>query len=132
MLECKHLASVRYFGVVKLGIADCLHATYPYCMTTSRWQQYVGSHLRSNQSELAEKAGVNAATLSRWLSGKSRPSPEQVIQFARGVRESPVQALVMAGYVTPDEARMEVKDLRLSDLDEVVLLNELLDRAKVR
>ena len=102
-------------------------------MSTSRWTQYVRSHLRGSQKELADRTGVNAATVSRWMNGEGqRPSAEQVIRFARGVGESPIQALVMAGYVTPDEARMEVKDLRIDDLDEVVLLNELLDRAKRR
>lgn len=93
----------------------------------------MSSHLRGAQRELADKTGVNAATISRWLSDEgTQPSAEQVIRFARGVGDSPIQALVMAGYVTPNEARMEVKDLDIADLDEVVLLNELLARAKQR
>lgn len=94
----------------------------------------MASHKHGSQRELADKVQINPATISRWLDDEidARPSAEQVIRFARGVGESPIQALVMAGYVSPDEARMEVKDLTLSDLSEVVLLSELLSRARGR
>lgn len=102
-------------------------------MRATRWSEYVANHLRGSQKELADTTGVNPATISRWLNDPhQKPSPEQVIQFARGVHESPIQALVMAGYISPDEARMEVKDIRLADLDEIVIISELLDRAKRR
>ncbi|EPD33786.1 hypothetical protein HMPREF9306_00200 [Propionimicrobium lymphophilum ACS-093-V-SCH5] len=34
------------------------------------------------QAELAEKLGVNAATISRWISGDSRPRRHQIMACA--------------------------------------------------
>lgn len=51
---------------------------------------------------------------------------------SRAVGGSPVQALLMAGYLTPQEANAVVPDLRLDSLDDVVLLDELKRRAILR
>lgn len=98
----------------------------------SRWSEYVRQQKRGTQQELAERSGVNTATLSRWLAGKVLPSHEQVIAFSRGVGLNPIQGLVMAGYLTPSEARMAIKELSIGDLDDLVLLDELRRRAVLR
>ena len=99
---------------------------------SERWKDFVRQQLRGSQHELAERSGVNAATLSRWLSAKVAPSHDQVITFTRGVGMNPVQGLVMAGYITPEEARTTIRELRIEDLDDVVLLDELRRRAILR
>lgn len=96
---------------------------------STRWSGYVTQQMRGTQKELAERAGVNAATLNRWLNQGVTPSPEQVIAFARGLEISPIQALVMSGHLTPGEARMSAADLRIDDISDVVLLDELRKRA---
>ncbi len=96
---------------------------------SERWSDYVQKQMRGTQQELSERSGVNAATLSRWLSGRVAPSHEQVIAFARGIKENPIQALVMAGYITPEEARTTVNDVRIEDVDDLVLLDILRARA---
>lgn len=97
----------------------------------TRWSDYVRSHMRGTQRELSERAEVNEGTISRWLRD-SIPAPQEVIKFARAVGGSPVQALLMAGYLTPQEANAVVPDLRLDSLDDVVLLDELKRRAILR
>ena len=87
--------------------------------------------MRGTQRELSERAGVNEGTISRWLSD-AVPDPRDVIKFARNLGQSPVEALVMAGYLTPDEANVVVSELSLSDFDEIVLLDELKRRAVLR
>lgn len=88
--------------------------------------------MRGTQQELADRSGVNAATLSRWLAGRTAPSHEQVITFSRGVGLNPIQGLVMAGYVSPEEARTTIKELSIEDIDDTVLLDELRRRAILR
>jgi transcriptional regulator with XRE-family HTH domain len=98
----------------------------------SRWSEYVRTKLHGTQKELADRSGINQATLSRWLKEDVPPSPDQVIKFARGLYESPVQALVMAEYISPEEAEMTIKDLALEEIHDIVLLDELKRRAVQR
>ena len=93
----------------------------------TRWSDYVRSHMKGTQRELADRAGTTEATISRWLSD-SMPAAQDVIKFARAVGGSPVQALLMAGYLTAEEANAVVPDLRLDMLDDIVLLDELKKR----
>jgi transcriptional regulator with XRE-family HTH domain len=88
--------------------------------------------MRGTQQELAERSGINTSTLSRWLAGKVAPSYEQVITFSRGVGLNPIQGLVMAGYISANEARTTINELRIEDIDELVLLDELKRRAVLR
>lgn len=97
----------------------------------ARWKDYVAQQMQGSQRELAERSGAGPASISRWLKGKP-PSAEEAIRFARGVGLSPVQALTMAGYLTPREAGAVVSDLRLSDINDVALLDELRARAVAR
>lgn len=98
----------------------------------SRWSQYVAVKLRGPQSELAARGKVQPSTLSRWLSGEVPPSASQAINFARNLGDSPIQALVMADYLTPDEAGMNVRGVVLDEISEIVLLDELKRRAILR
>lgn len=93
-----------------------------------RWAEYVRAQMRGSQQDLADRSKVGTASISRWLKG-SAPSPIDVIKFARNLGESPVQALVMAGHLTPAEANTTVKDLSLSRLNDIVLIDELRRRA---
>ena len=99
--------------------------------TTSRWSDFVRAQMRGSQQELSERSGASPSSLSRWLKGKP-PSPQEAISFARAVGGTPIQALLLAGYITAAEANMVAPDLNLETIDEIVLLDELKRRAILR
>jgi transcriptional regulator with XRE-family HTH domain len=100
----------------------------------SMWAEYVKRVAPGrNQAEIAELAGVDQTGVSRWLSGRTAPRVESVIRFARSLGRSPVEALVAAGYITPEEAGM-APDLQISsrDLATEELLAEVRRRVRDR
>lgn len=69
------------------------------------WAEYVKRIAPGkNQTEIAALAGIDQTGVSRWLSGQSVPRVESVIRFARNMGRPPIEALVAAGYITPEEA----------------------------
>lgn len=84
-----------------------------------------------NQSEIARAAGVSTATVSRWFSRSTQPLAPQVIAVARAYGESPVVALVAAGYLTREEIEHEVKltpGMSLGEFSELEIAQELVRR----
>ena len=70
------------------------------------WPEYVrrvaGMY---TQMQIAEKTGLAQSSVGAWLRGQPGvPRAESVIAFARAFHQSPVEALVAAGYLQPDEA----------------------------
>lgn len=98
---------------------------------TETWTTYLAS-IRGDDldKDVAQKAGVSASTLSRWLSGLQFPSPQQVIALARSYRESPLDALVAAGHLTASElsAYGTPRSLAIRDFSDVELAREILRR----
>lgn len=85
----------------------------------------------ANQSEIARVAGVSTATVSRWVSGDSRPKAEQVIGVARAYNVSPLLALVAAGYLEQAEVEGELdvpRALAIGEFTELELAQEMLRR----
>lgn len=73
----------------------------------SMWGEYVKRVAPGmTQSGIAGIARVDQTVVSRWLSGRSIPRVESVIQFARSAGRSPIEAMVAAGYITSEEAGM--------------------------
>ena len=71
------------------------------------WQEYVRRHAEGRtQVQLALKSETTQTTLSRWLAGHTNPDAENAIRFARAVGDPPVLALVAAGYLTAEEAKV--------------------------
>jgi len=93
-----------------------------------RWSDYVRAHVEGTQREFALRVGVGESTVSRWLAGQVQPTAGQVIKFARAVGKSPIQALVMAGQISPEEGHMAVTDLGLGDLNDGTILEEIARR----
>lgn len=83
---------------------------------------------------IATAAGVTPPQVSRWKTGKNRPSADQVIKFARHYDRPPVEALASTGYLRYDELGMHVECSRLptQDLDDRELLDEIAYRLKAR
>lgn len=70
------------------------------------WPEYVRRVTRSMpQAKAAELTGIAQTNIGRWLRGETEsPLANTVVAFARRLGESPLEALVAAGYITPDEA----------------------------
>lgn len=55
---------------------------------------------------LAADVGVSQAAVSRWIKGTQGVDAAVAVRFARAVEDAPLAALVAAGFLTPDEARV--------------------------
>ena len=69
----------------------------------TRWIKYVGSVTGGEtQAVIGQRAGVSAATISRW--SVAAPRPENVAAFARAYERPVLEAFVAAGFLTQEEA----------------------------
>jgi len=100
-------------------------------MSMELWSDYVrriaGNH---NQLEIAAKTGLAQTNIGRWLRGAPGvPKADGVVAFARAFGQSPVEALMAAGYITPQEAGVKAKLPKtrtpLRDYTELELVDEL-------
>lgn len=99
-------------------------------MNDTDWPTYLAA-LSTNQSEIARAAGVATATVSRWTSRSTQPLAPQVIAVARAYNQSPVVALVAAGYLTREEVEREVTltpGMSLAEFSELEIAQELVRR----
>jgi len=81
-----------------------------------------------NQLEIAAKTGLAQTNIGRWLRGESvLPKAQSVVAFARAYGQSPIEALVAAGFITAEEAGVKVRKTRpnLSEYTEEELLEDL-------
>lgn len=92
------------------------------------WWEYVRKTVGTDvQTVIAERADVAQATVSRWKLGKQAVDARGAIAFARATGRPAVEALVVAGYLEPGEARAQVTITRHEDPSDEELL-ELLRR----
>lgn len=103
-------------------------------MTRESWTEYVQRITAGvPRKEVAKAAQVNISGISRWLSGETRPSAEKVVSFARGLRQSPIEALIAAGYLEPHEAAGVIEVVRsLSEVPDEELLAQIAERMAQR
>lgn len=81
-----------------------------------------------SQLAIAQRAGIDQATISRWLSDAERvPSAQSVVRFARAFNVSPLEALVAAGVITKAEAQLTTA---LTTVSSTALAAELTRRAE--
>jgi len=78
---------------------------------TSAWSGYVGRVAEGmTQAQIAQRCGVASSNVGRWLrSEPGRPNAESVIAFARAFSQSPMEALVAAGYLSREEESSGVR-----------------------
>ena len=99
------------------------------------WSDYVRRHARGlTQVQVSEKTGLAQTAISRWLREDTLvPQAEYVVRFARGFGQNPVEALIVAGYITAAEAgAVTVVPTSISEFTEAELLDELRRRVEVR
>lgn len=91
-------------------------------MSRMEWREYVEQVVGTDrQIDVARKTGVDQTTISRWLNPREnsiRLSSQAVAAFARGYGVPVLQAFVVAGFLTKDEASMSEADL-VPDLPSV-------------
>jgi transcriptional regulator with XRE-family HTH domain len=81
------------------------------------------------QKDIARAAGIDQTMVSRWKTAKHKPKAENVVQFARGLGRSPVEALIAAGYIREDEVAQAVETrTSVTELPSTILLGELARR----
>lgn len=103
-------------------------------MVREDWTGYVQRITKDVPREVvAQAAGIHVTGLYRWLRGQGRPRAEQVVGFARGLGQRPVEALIAAGYLEPDEVEgvIEVYQSR-KELSDDELLAEIAARLAER
>lgn len=101
-------------------------------MALETWPLYVARISgEARNVDIARAIGVSESTITRWKDGKL-PTPSIAVSVARAYNQPPLEALVAAGYLTVDEMRDHVtlRFVPLSDVTDVELANELLDRAE--
>lgn len=101
--------------------------------TLPSWREWMRAKAgNDNQKTIAEKTDLDKGGISRWLSDtEARPSAPSALKFARAYGANPVEALVVAGYLTGDEANLDTaiwSDPALIPTD--VLLAEVARRAQ--
>lgn len=92
------------------------------------WSDYVHRHTRGlTQTQVAEATGLAQTAISRWMrEDTNAPRAEYVVAFARGFNQNPIEALIVAGYITAAEAgAATVVRTPISEYSEVELIDEL-------
>ncbi len=103
-------------------------------MTRESWTEYVQRITAGvPRKEIARAAQINISGISRWMSGETRPSAEKVVAFARGLHQSPIEALIAAGYIEPHEVSGVIEVVRsLEEVTDEELLNQVAERMAAR
>src|SRR5687768_9347092 len=88
------------------NMGRCMHA----CVTAGTiphmtWPEYVRRLSRGdNQVAIEARTSIDQGTVSRWLRGKTTPSPAQAAKFAQSYDGNVLEAFVAAGFLTAEEA----------------------------
>lgn len=94
------------------------------------WIEYVQRHAHgAKQEEIAAKIGVTSSTVGRWKDRNVQPRANQVVAFARAYGRAPVEALIHAGYITPEEVGIAIETATsMSEVSDAALVAELAGR----
>ena len=97
----------------------------------SNWSEYVHRITAGlTQMQIAERSGLGQSAISTYLNESSKaPRADLVVKLARSFNQNVIEALIVAGYITIEEA--EVKTILRTPLSEYSL-EELLDEFRLR
>lgn len=83
------------------------------------WSKYIDATSGGVfNSAIADRIGVDPATVGRWRTGAVDPKPRQVVAYARAYGQSPIGALIAAGYLSEGEVDIPVTSPRAYTLDD--------------
>lgn len=96
------------------------------------WYEYVVQTAgTTSQMEIQRLSGIHQSTVAKWKAG-TRPSPAQVAKFATEMKVGVLDAFIVAGYLTPEQAGVRpTVTPRLSAVSEGQLIAELAKRLGV-
>ncbi|GLZ34835.1 hypothetical protein Lesp02_70220 [Lentzea sp. NBRC 105346] len=83
-----------------------------------------------NITQLGLEAGVSQAIISRWISGQTTPSVENLRPVAHAIGRPLLEVVVAAGILTPEEAKAKVVHSPAGTLSDEQLLAEVERRIK--
>lgn len=94
------------------------------------WSEYVARVIGDDrQVEVARKTGVDQTTISRWLNpatSTTRRTSQSVRLFALGYNRPVLEAFVVAGFLSKEEAGMHAEPLvDLATVPSQELIREL-------
>lgn len=93
------------------------------------WVRYLEQSMPgATQGAIAEAAGVDQPSVSRWRREEGCPSAETAIRLARRLQPPPTQALIAAGHLTPAEVDAQVTYTTPADLSDDELVELLRSR----
>lgn len=97
------------------------------------FKQWVSDLAGENASErgIARRTGINAATFHRKMS-EDAFTPDDAVAIARAYHRSPIEALVVLGTITPDEAMKADKGYSIREYTDLELAKEMTRRAVER
>jgi transcriptional regulator with XRE-family HTH domain len=97
----------------------------------STWSEYVHRITAGlTQMQIAERSGLGQSAISSWLNETSTaPKADYVVKLARAFNQNVIEALIVAGYITADEAK--VKTVMRTPLSQYST-DELLDEFRLR
>jgi transcriptional regulator with XRE-family HTH domain len=107
-----------------------MHARITIGGMTEQWWPYL-QRISGNasQKDIAEAAGVDPGSVSRWKLGRVAASPESAINVARYYGRSPIEALTICGFLRSEECLQAVELAPpLSAVTDDALLGELAAR----
>jgi transcriptional regulator with XRE-family HTH domain len=75
------------------------------------WWDYVAriAGPDATQKDISTRTGIEQSSISRWKLQRNTPNADTVIRFARCYDESPISALIAAGYLRWDELDGDVE-----------------------
>lgn len=91
------------------------------------WWEYVQRVAgTATQTAIADRTGIAQSSINRWRN--TSPKPENAVAFARAYRRPVLEALIEAGVITADEAKLTEVPADASKLDTDALLAEIRSR----
>lgn len=116
-------------GSLRASSPEFLAPMNYHTIVRNQWWEYITQVSgAATQKDVATKTGLDQTAFSRWKTGRTRPSAEHVIQFARGMGRPPTEALVAAGFLTEEEGERAAAGSVASPLATETLLNLLEQR----
>ncbi|MGI9125738.1 MAG: helix-turn-helix transcriptional regulator [Mycobacterium sp.] len=77
---------------------------------TETWPQYLRRIAPGQtQAQIAARIGLGRLSVCNWLAGKTRPKPDTAMAVARAYGRSPIEGLLAAGYLSPDDVRLPIE-----------------------
>lgn len=92
---------------------------------THDWSGYLARMMpEATQKAIADAAGVDQTTISRWQHGET-PKADAAVRFARARKANPLEALFAAGYLAAEDVGAEVVILIPAEMTDDQLLDQL-------